>query len=73
MNERIQQLAKKCWDERPQGQLHFDNKKFAELIVGECIGIVLKEHDEGIDRHGDYQLACYELYREIKQHFGVEE
>jgi hypothetical protein len=48
-------------------------EKFAELIVAECLGIINKEHDEGIDRHGDYQLALYEAYREIKQHFGVEE
>ena len=48
-------------------------EKFAELIVRECLGIINKEHDEGIDRHGDYQLALYEAYREIKEHFGVEE
>ena len=36
MNERIKLLAKQCWDERPEGQLHFDNEKFAELIVYEC-------------------------------------
>ena len=51
----------------------FSLEKFAELIVKECLGIINKEHDEGIDRHGDYQLALYEAYREIKQHFGVEE
>jgi hypothetical protein len=33
MNERIKELAKQCWDERPEGQLHFDNEKFAELIL----------------------------------------
>ena len=51
----------------------WSEEKFAELIVQECLGIINKEHDEGIDRHGDYQLALYEAYREIKQHFGVEE
>jgi hypothetical protein len=49
-----------------------DLQRFAELIVQECLGIINKEHDEGIDRHGDYQLALYEAYREIKQHFGFE-
>ena len=48
-------------------------EKFAELIIWECLGIINKEHDEGIDRHGDYQLALYEAYREIKLHFGIEE
>jgi hypothetical protein len=33
MNERIKELAKQCWNERWEGQLHFDNEKFAELIV----------------------------------------
>jgi hypothetical protein len=47
--------------------------RFAELIVQECLEVINKEHDEGIDRHGDYQLALYEAYREIKEHFGVEE
>jgi hypothetical protein len=37
MNERIQKLAEQCWDKRPEGQLHFDNEKFAELIVRECL------------------------------------
>ena len=32
MNERIKLLAKQCWDERPEGQLHFDNEKFAALV-----------------------------------------
>ena len=33
MNERIKLLAKQCWDERPEGQLHFDNEKFAALVA----------------------------------------
>ena len=45
---------------------------FAQLLIEECISIILKEHDEGLDRHGDYQLGLYEAYREIKEHFRVE-
>jgi hypothetical protein len=30
-------LAEQCWDKRPEGQLHFDNEKFAELIIRECV------------------------------------
>ena len=37
MNTRIKELAEQCWDKRPEGQLHFDNEKFAELIVQECV------------------------------------
>ena len=36
MNTRIRELAEQCWDKRPEGQLHFDNEKFAELIIEEC-------------------------------------
>ena len=36
MNERIKQLAQQCWDPRIDGRLHFDQEKFAELIVAEC-------------------------------------
>jgi hypothetical protein len=76
MNERIKELAEQFNLEIDPAHPDHNQKvleKFAELIVRECLGIVNKEHDEGIDRHGDYQLALYEAYREIKQHFGVEE
>jgi len=79
MNERIQTLSAKFKEtESTHRGAHVligidEIEKFAELIVKECIDIVLKEQDEGIDRHGDYQLALYEVYREIKEHFGVEE
>lgn len=41
MNERIRELEKQCWTHRVDGtlvdgQLHFDTKKFSELIVREC-------------------------------------
>jgi len=83
MNERIRELADEAGLRFTQLMSNpmvpvvdgkeTDLEKFAELIVRECLGIINKEHDEGIDRHGDYQLALYEAYREIKQHFGVEE
>ena len=77
MNKELIQkfLNNACWDEQAQHELEdwINVEKFAELIVRECLGIINKEHDEGIDRHGDYQLALYEAYREIKEHFGVEE
>jgi len=79
MNERLKELALKAYNNAGQGTpealssfMEVYSEKFAELIVRECLGIINKEHDEGIDRHGDYQLALYEAYREIKQHFGVE-
>lgn len=63
MNERIQELAKQCWDERPESQLHFDNEKFAKLIVQECL---LKVNGAKI-RNESYA----ELIERIKEDFGV--
>jgi hypothetical protein len=57
MNLRIKQLAEQCWDQRPEGQLHFDNEKFAQLIVKECALQCI--HNEDMDL--------------IEKHFGVEE
>jgi hypothetical protein len=36
MNKRIRELAEQCWDRRLDG-LHFDQEKFAQLIVRECV------------------------------------
>ena len=60
MNERIKLLANQCWEERPQGQLHFDNEKFAELIVKECALVVHK-------KTGPKSAL------NVLEHFGVEE
>jgi hypothetical protein len=57
MNTRIKELAEQCWDKRPEGQLHFDNEKFAELIVRQCAEICLEAND----------------HKNILRYFGVEE
>lgn len=56
MNERIQELEKQCWSHRVggtlvDGQLHFDTKKFAQLIVKECIDIIPRQYEEKIKKH----------------------
>lgn len=63
MNKRIRELAKQCWNERWEGQLHFDNEKFAELIVRECAKIADEPTSHPFDSYG----------LKIKQHFGIEE
>ncbi len=64
-NERPnKELAKQCWNERWEGQLHFDNEKFAELIVRECAEVVAIAVDHR-------EPASTYVYK-IKQHFGVE-
>jgi hypothetical protein len=77
MNERIKQLAEQAGiyklnlsDETE----YWIMEKFAELIVGECVGIV-----EGIEPgYKDYRDQIEDAFRrdcvaEIKQYFGVEE
>lgn len=72
MNEQlIRELEKQCWTHRVDGalvdgQLHFDIKKFAELIVRECEQVSLKSS------HRNDDMGAI-IARNIKKHFGVEE
>jgi hypothetical protein len=67
-NERIRELEKQCWSHHingalVDGHLHFDTKKFAELIIQECCSAIrLNDVFFG----GKFQGA-------ILKHFGVEE
>ena len=76
MNERIQTLALQCgaWQQvydqqRFMHNHNFDIKKFAELIVQECIQVGGPE-DSYTD---DWFKAKADSINKIKQHFGVEE
>ena len=73
MNERIENLAQGCF-EYFEGTLdgdivEFDYKKFAELIVKECISTLEEKIYRSIDGDGDEIWADLIL----KEHFGVEE
>jgi len=69
MNERIKELAEQAGYEKDMfGIGHWDMpecKKFAELIVQECMTLC-----EDVTERNDPAVACY---YEIKKHFGVEE
>ena len=72
MNERIQELAEQCWEERKYGPDWFNYEKFAELIVRESIQVV----DDMADPEEDSDLFVWVLHNaseKIKQHFGVEQ
>jgi hypothetical protein len=62
MNERIKQLAQQCWDTRIDGRFHFDQEKFAELIVREC----LQQAKEVV-----IPITADAIESKIKEHFGV--
>ena len=66
MNERIKELAEQFWNERPEGQLHFDNEKFAELIVRECAEFARQHNLEKADR-------SHMIHKAIREHFGVDQ
>jgi len=82
MNERIRQLAEQAesyanskiymtgWNYREEY-----NKKFAELIVRECVKFC--EHESNDDDHDEYDMGMWvkaeSIKTAIKEHFGVEE
>jgi hypothetical protein len=86
MNERIEKLADECWSKSeydPSIDPWFNHRKFAELIVRDCLSIVENNNprppgttimysldkDEYFDT--GWQVAVETKSRHIKQHFGV--
>ena len=57
MNERIRELAEQVY-----GSAHYDDFKFAELIVQECVNVLY-----------DNELWSRDVSHVLQQHFGVEE
>ena len=69
MNERIKLLAIQAdWDD--EFREDFDIKKFAELIVAECIQVCA---DRGTHHDGLYSAWADDCSKRIGKHFGVEE
>jgi hypothetical protein len=67
MNERIDKLLVKAgayFGGEGVDYSNFDPKKFAELIVKECVSVAMEHYDETLPWGGVEQ---------IKEHFGVEE
>jgi hypothetical protein len=81
MNKQIKELEQQCWQSsQSEPYALFDVKKFAELIVAECITIVEEQkeclHEEQQywhDRDYGYEMAVNDASKGIKQFFGVEE
>lgn len=78
MNERIQELAFEASEN--YGYHPEFAKKFAELIVGECIGIVeaqkeslCEDENTWSDSDYGYEMAVNDSVDMINKHFGVEE
>jgi hypothetical protein len=84
MNERILELADKAVEDMPSGPWNIPDefcKKFAELIVRECIEQVrgeflpvLEDKEMMKDTHWDGYVQCgVDSVVAIREHFGVEE
>lgn len=80
----VDQLAEQCWSHRIDGalidgHLHFDYKKFAQLIVKECIQTirdntpVVDEHDPVEEWDRGYIRAMVDCEHHIQEHFRVKE
>ena len=66
MNERIEELAKDCWDYY-EGTLdgnirEFDYEKFAEFIIKDCVNVA----------HCNFHVDGLTMGVLIKEHFGVD-
>jgi hypothetical protein len=70
MNERIRELASQCWDRRLDG-MHFDQEKFAKLIIRECMDLL---EDYTTDIHvGGIQYNVVGASETLQEYFGLED
>jgi len=68
MNERIKELEAQCWEPTQYGPPWFNAKKFAELIIKECLD---QCYNRGMNDElyaGQLKAAAY-----IEEHFGIEQ
>ena len=75
MNERLKELEKQSvFYHEDEEYWDFDRRKFAELIVGECMRMC-DVAAIGYESHGHMKEAngCYSAKEYIEEHFGVEE
>jgi hypothetical protein len=66
MNKRIKELASQAWVDNDHLDAcgYTDLKKFAELIVGECVKVAMRSVSDDEPKEAWYL---------IQEHFGVEE
>ena len=65
MNERIKELIERCTDHLPE-KVYFDQEKFAQLIVRECLVVINQSNGVGDD-------DVIRISKDVEKHFGVEE
>ena len=84
MNERIEELAQEAgmyvdlngnsWPKSMSAEeCEVAYKRFAELIVKECVSIVAKRKNQAIDDDWNIDEAMSMAEMDLEEHFGVEE
>ena len=70
MNERIKEIEKQCWKfSQYEPYALFDTKKFAQLIVSECVDVLNKRFMGDLNRE---DIEVRQCIADVKKHFGVE-
>ena len=84
MNERLKELAREAWlyaverrtltDGNHDDFLNFQEEKFAELIIRECIRVSddLYQGSERLDNNDAVHYHDVDVGEELAKHFGVE-
>lgn len=83
MNERIEELAQEAgmyvdlngnsWPKSMSAEeCEVAYKRFAELIVKECVSIVAKRKNQAIDDDWNIDEAMSMAEMDLEEHFGVE-
>ena len=72
MNQRICELIEQATEppEFPANIGYFNQEKFAELIVEECMYVI--DCNKGSDQHTEWNRALFETIEKFKEHFEVE-
>ena len=68
MKNKIKEIADKCYGPNPGGDWDFNEMKFAELIVKECVQTLGKRYMGDNNREDMEVRRCIE---DVKKHFGV--
>lgn len=66
MNNRWTELAEECWDEHLIDGWHFDQEKFAKLLIEECLDQCYNRGLNSPIYEGQLKAARY-----IEEHFGI--
>lgn len=73
MNEKIKEISNQCWSNHIYKMGDFDQEKFAQLIIEECIRQIVRipTRVEYLGGQSFTYIQLGETVETIKNHFGV--